>query len=182
MGLNEKTVGGGAASGFATDFTNWLSTGLNNGQFGGASAANGAMGANPMGGTMGISNILNDLLSGGAGNIGGAMSDMISRSNDRNVAGLRSRFGAGGGTAFGTPAAHAEAVMRAEEAPMLTQAIGGLQLQALMPILQMMMGVTGLGTPQAQTTMQPNAWMQGLSALGPLLGGAGTLMGAWKGK
>jgi len=143
MGMKEKTVGGGAATGFAPEFIKWLQGGLSTGTFGGGAAAGAAAGANPIGSTQGFGNVLNDIMAGGAGQIGGSMQQMIEKSTNRNADALRARFGAQGGTAFGTGAQHAEALMRAEQAPQLTQAIGGLQLQALMPILQMMMGLQG---------------------------------------
>jgi hypothetical protein len=94
------------------------------------------------------------------------------QTNDVNS--LRSRFGAGGGTAFGTPAAYAESQYRAQAAPQITSAIGNLQLQALSPLLAQMGALTQRGTPQAENVFQPSALMQGLGIAAPI---AGTLLG-----
>lgn len=176
MGMKEQTVGGGAATGFAPEFIKWLQGGLSTGTFGGMSAAGQYAGANPMGSTQGFGNVLNDIMAGGAGQIGGSMQQMIEKSTNRNADALRARFGAQGGQAFGTPAAFAEATMRAEQAPQLVNAIGGLQLQALMPILQMMMGVTQMGTPQSQTVMKQNPWVQGIGIGTDIINAIGNLV------
>lgn len=155
MGATERTVGGGAAKPVANDFLNFLRTGLNSGTFG-----NGAVDS-----TKGIAGLLNDLLAGGAGNVGGAMGDMIARQRGTDVANLRARFGSGGGTAFGTPGAYAESNYLAESAERLPVAIGQLQLQALMPLLSSLNNATSLGTPQAQSMLEQNPWAAGFGLL-----------------
>lgn len=173
MGTQTKEVGGGPATGLANDFVKFLQSGLNSGTFGGLTGATGAMNANPFGSTMGISGVLNDILSGGAGKIGGSLQQMISQQGDRDANALRARFGAGGGTAFGTPAAYAESLLRSETAPKLTQAIGGLQLQALQPLLGIMAGLAGKGISQRETVQQPSGLANALSIASPIIGAIG---------
>lgn len=148
---------------------------MQTGSYGAGTAGQRQAGSNPFGTTGGIGSILTDLLSGGAGNIGGSIAQLISQQNERDVQGLRSRFGAGGGTAFGTPAAYGEALLRSETAPKLTQAIGGLQTNLLGMLLPLYAGLASKGIPQAETVLQPNALTQGLQLALPLLG---TLFGA----
>lgn len=170
MGTQTKEIGGGPAVGLANDFVKFLQSGLNSGTFGGATAMNGALNANPFGSTGGIAGILNDLLSGGAGNIGGSLQEMISKQGERDVNALRSRFGVSGGQAFGTPAAYAESMLRSETAPKLATAVGGLQLQAMMPLMQMMMGLAGRGITQRETVQTPSPLAQAFSIGAPIIG------------
>jgi hypothetical protein len=156
-----KEYGGGQSTGLANDFMSFLSQGLNTGTFG----TGNAMGSDSYSTTTGMAGVINDILSGGAGEIGGSMQDMITRSNDRSVNDMRSRFGVQGGTAFGTGAQFAEGTMRAEQAPMLTSTIGQLQMQMLAPILQMMFGAAQKGTSQRQGTMSPSPLASGLNIL-----------------
>ena len=184
MGTQTKEVGGGPATGLANDFVKFLQNGLNSGTFGGLTGATGAMNANPMGSTGGIAGVLNDFLSGGAGVVGGSLMDMISKQGERDVNAVRSRFGASGGTAFGTPAAYAESMVRSETAPKLTQAIGGLQMQALMPLLSMMGNLSQKGISQRETVQQPSAFSDIMSIAAPVLGTAlggpmGGALGGW---
>lgn len=162
MAMKYKTVGGTPNEGLPADFTNMLQ-GMLTGSYGGAGASSQAANADPYGSTQGIGGILQDLLSGGAGKIGGSMADMISKTQTRNVNDLRSRFGTGGGTAFGTPAAYAESMLRSEEAPKLTQAIGGLQQNALAQLLPIFAALAARGTPQAEVVGQQNPWVQGIT-------------------
>jgi hypothetical protein len=174
MGTQTKEVGGGPATGLANDFVSFLQNGLNSGTFGGLGAATGFAQANPMQSTQGIAGILNDILSGGAGQLGGSMQQMISQQGERDVNAMRARFGQGGGTAFGTPGQYGEAMLRSETAPKLTQAIGGLQLQALQPLMQMMYGLSGKGISQRETIQQPSAIADALSIASPI---AGSILG-----
>lgn len=130
---------------------------------------------------MGIAGILNDLLSGGAGQVGGSMQQMIHADTERGANALRARFGAGGGTAFGTPGAYAESLYRAEAAPRATQAVAGLQLQALFPIMQMMAALAGRGISQRETIAQPNPVVSGLTALAGGLQAAGGMANTFSG-
>ena len=169
MGTDIKTkeVGGGPAIGLAEDFIKLLS-----GTFGGQPSPGDRFStANPVGSTGGIAEILSNILSPGAGNIGGAYSEMISRENDRNVAAIRSRFGASGGTSFGTPAAYAESQYRAEAAPRTALGIGQLQLQTLLPILQLAAGLSSRGIPQAQELAYGKQ-----SGLGSIISTAGSII------
>lgn len=164
MGPRESTVGGGPATGLANDFIGFLQSAMNTGTFGGGSAAGQAGAANPMASTQGIAGVLNDILSGGAGQIGGNMQQMIARDTDRQALALRERFTNGGGVGYGSPAAGAEALLRSESGAKNIQAIGGMQMQALMPILQMIMQLSGKGISQRETVMSPSPWLQGISA------------------
>lgn len=169
-GPQYKEAGGGPATGLANDFISFLQQGLNTGSFGGASSMQRFGGADPMGATGGIAGILNDLLSSGGGKIGGALSQQIKSSTEDNVGALRARFGASGGTAFGTPAAYAEGVLRSQQAPQLVSAIGGLQMQALSPILQLLGGLSQKGIAQREGYLQPSKFASTVGTLAPIVG------------
>ena len=163
MGLQEKTVGGGAATGLANDFVKFLQNGLNTGTFGTGDA-------NSM--DHGIGSVLNNLFSAGGGAVGGSLADQISKETDRNAAALRARFGVNGGTSFGTGAQFAEGLLRSESAPKITSAIGNLQLSALSPILQTIFGLSQKGLPQAETIDTPSTFSQiaqGIGAVAPII-------------
>ena len=155
MGAKTKEVGGGPATGLADQFVQWLSQGLNTGTFGAGTPA----GTDAVGATGGISAYLNDVLSGGAGRLGGALQQQITTQADRDAATLRARFGAGGGTAFGTGAQFAEGVLRSETAPKIATAVGGLQQNALQMLLPVFASIAGKGITQRQTVAQENPWM-----------------------
>ena len=162
MAPKAKTVGGGNATGLSNDFFDFLSRGLNTGTFGAGGRGS------PYNDTMGIAGILNQLLSKGAGSFGGALGDMINRQNTNNIADLRSRFGFGGGMAYGTPGAQAEAGYRAQHGADTAVAIGGLQLDALKSLFPLYQQAASIGTPQAQTIMQQNPLAGALSAIAPV--------------
>jgi hypothetical protein len=170
MGTQTKEVGGGPATGLANDFVKFLQSGLNSGTFGGLSGATGAMNANPFGSTNGIAGVLNDILSGGAGKLGGSLQELIGKQETRDVNDLRARFGASGGTAFGTPAAYAESLLRSETAPKLTQAVGGLQLQTLSQLLPLLAGLSQRGISQRETVQQPSPLANAFSIAAPVIG------------
>lgn len=179
MGTKTKEVGGGPATGLANDFTKWLQAGLTSGTFGGGTAAYGANNANPVANTAGISGVLNDILAGGGGNIGGSLAELISKDTERQAAALRARFGAGGGTGYGSGASLAEAQLRSESAPKLTAAVGQLQLQALAPILSALLGISGKGISQREVVATPSTGAQILGTVAPVLGAvAGGPLGA----
>lgn len=159
MAPQVSNVGGGPATGLAKDFTGWLDKALNSGSFGPAGTGN------PTGDTAGFSGMLNDILAGGAGKLGGSLNQLIKSKQEGDIGDLRSRFGASGGMAFGTPAAYAEAQLRAKQGPEAATAIGGLQLSALMPILQMIAGLSGKGIPQAESVVSTNPWLSGFEAV-----------------
>lgn len=162
MAPKPKTVGGGHATGLSNDFFDFLQRGLNTGSFGMGSRGS------PGNDTMGIAGILNDLLKGGAGNIGGSLGEMISRQNTNNIADLRARYGAGGGMAYGTPGGQAEAGYRAQHGADSAVAIGGLQLDALKALFPLYAQAAQIGTPQAQTIMQQNPIAAGLGTIAPI--------------
>lgn len=166
MGSQTKSIGGGPAVPLANSFTNWLMQGLNTGSFGPGFGA----GTDAIGSTRGISGVLNDILSGGAGKVGGAMQQMIQRQEGMDTDALRSRFGAQGGTAFGTGAQFAEAQLRSQTAPQLTTAIGQLQLSALAPILQSIYGLSQKGISQRQDYVEPSGLSQAIGAIAPIAG------------
>ena len=173
-----RESGGGPATGLANDFVGWLQQALQTGSFGGGTAGQRAGGADPFGSTSGISGILNDLLSQGGGRVGGAYSDMISKQGERDVNALRSRFGYSGGTAFGTPAAHGEALLRSETAPKLTAAIGGLQMGALSQLLPIFAGLSGKGIAQREGYLEPAGWLSAIQTAAPFIGaGIGAMTG-----
>lgn len=177
MGVQTKTVGGGPATGLANDFVQFLMQGLNTGTFGAGNHA----GSDAIGQTRGIAGVLNDILSNGGGTAGGALRTQIENETNRNAADLRARFGAQGGTAFGTGAQFAEGVLRSESAPKIATAVGNLQLAALSPILQAMMGLSERGIPQAENITTPSALgqiTQGLGAIAPIVATALTPAGA----
>lgn len=166
MGATYKERGGGKATGLGNDLIQFLSQGLNTGTFG----AGNAMGNDSYGQTMGIAGVLNDLLMGGAGNIGGAQGQVISQGINDQAGELRSRFGVGGGTAFGTGAQYAEGTMRAQAAPQLAMAGGQLQLNALSQLLPMFASIAGRGMSQRQGIMQPHPLASAASIAAPIIG------------
>ena|SRR5437773_2903197 len=157
-----KTVGGGPATGLADSFVEFLKQGLTTGNFGNPSQA--AFGANPIGSTQGIAGILNEILSPGAGKMGGSLQDIIANRQAGDIANLRSRYSMGG-VGTGTPSAYAETNYRARAAPEAAIQIGQLQQSYLLPLLQMITGISGKGIPQAQTMISPSPFMQALNAL-----------------
>lgn len=165
-----KEVGGGPATGLANDFIGWLSQGLNTGTFGVGNPA----GTDAHGATVGMGGVLNDMLAGGAGNLGGAFTDMISKQGERDAMGLRARFGAGGGTAFGTGAQYGESLLRSETAPKLVSAAGGLQMQALQMLLPMFANMSQKGITQRQTVQEQNPWAQAAGLIAPIAAAAFT--------
>jgi len=177
VGPNFKEVGGGPATGLANSLIQLLQGGLT-GNFGGVGVT-GRTGpldrvdqSDPTGRTLGIAGVLNDILSGGAGNLGGSLQKILAAQGTRDVADLRSRYTAGGGTSLGTPAAFAESLYRSEAAPRSAMAVGNLQLQALLPILQMITGLSGKGISQRQTVAQPSRLTSAIGTIAPIVGAA----------
>ena len=162
-----REVGGGPATGLANDFVSFLQHGLNTGSFGAGTAGQRFMGADPMGSTMGIGSVLNALLSGEAA---GPMSELISKQGERDVAALRSRFGASGGMAFGTPAAFGEAVLRSETAPRIAQVVQQGQLAAISQLLPLFANISMRGITQREGVMQPSALSQAIGIAAPIIG------------
>jgi len=107
-----------------------------------------------------------------------AVQKIIQEQSGRDVADLRERFTAGGGSQ-GTPSAVAEGLFRSEVAPRLAAATGQLdlaasqqQIQALIPILQVLSQFSGRGVPQAAPFVEVKEGP--LSKIGGLLGGVAT--------
>jgi hypothetical protein len=159
MSARYKEYGGGAATGLSDNLIAFLSQGLNTGTFGAGSPAGGGA----MGQTVGIAGVLNDILSGGAGNLGGSMSQLIKNDTADQVNSLRARYGSSGGTAYGTGAQYAEGVLRSKQAPALTAAVGNLQLSAVQNLLGLLGQISQKGIAQRQGVMEQNPLMTGLS-------------------
>lgn len=157
MGAKTKKVGGSrGGEQFSNSFVDALSglmygSATGRGRVGGSGYA-GQSAVDQAGGVFGT---LQSILGPGAGEIGGALAKTLESDIATGRDTLRARFGAGGGQAFGTPGAYAEAKYNATVAPEVTKAIGGLQLQALGPVLQAMFGTYGHETPGAQIVQQP---------------------------
>lgn len=166
MGVKTKEMGGGAATGLSNDWIHSLQSLLNGGGLGTAGS--------PMtGGNSGnIMSVLQDILSGGQGKAGSAISQLLSTQQTRDVNGLRSRFGVGGGTAFGTPGAYAESNYRAQAAPQITQAITGMQLQAMGPLFAALTGLSDKGITQRQLVQEKSGLAQGIGMVSQLAGAA----------
>lgn len=174
MGAKYKEYGGGPATGLADNFISFLSQGLNTGSFGAGSAA----GGDAVGQTSGIAGVLNDILSGGAGNLGGSMAQLIRNDTTDQVNQMRARFGVGGGTAYGTGAQYGEGILRAKQAPALTTAVGNLQLGAIQNLLGIMAGLAGKGITQRQGAMEENPWMTGAKIAGGVIKQGAAMMAA----
>lgn len=174
MGAKYKEYGGGPATGLADNFIQFLSQGLNTGTFGAGQAA----GGDAMGQTQGIAGVLNDILSGGAGNLGGSMAQLIKNDTNDQVNALRARFGAAGGTAYGTGAAYGEGVLRSKQAPALTTAVGNLQMGAIQNLMGIMAQLAGKGIAQRQGVMEENPWMTGAKVAGGIVKTGAAMMAA----
>lgn len=162
-------VGGGKATGLGNDLATWLDQALRTGTFGSGAGGGSAAGnfANN-----GISAIFNDILSPGAGKLGGALGETIQNQKQFDLSSILGRFGAGGGMSFGSPAAYGASNYLAKEAPAEALGIGNLQMSALAPILNMMMGIGQKGISQRQTMVQPSDLSQALSVIAPVAGAA----------
>lgn len=172
MNHKYQEYGGGPAVGLAENFTNFLNRIITTGSFGGTTAAQQANAANPIGSTQDVFGFLNSIIQGPDAGLITTINDMISKETDRSANALRARFGAQGGMAFGTPAAFAEGVLRAEAAPRAALAVDeinrankALGIQALMPLFQMASGLSQAGIAPRQGTLQPPGWLQGVNLL-----------------
>lgn len=166
MGTKYMEQGGGPATGLADNLVNFLSQGLNTGTFGAGTAA----GGDAVGQTAGIAGILNDILSGGAGKLGGSMASLISRDTQSQVQDLRARYGASGGTAYGTGAQYAESNLRARQAPALASAVGNLQLNAVQNLLGIISQISQKGIAQRQGTVSQSPLASAASIAAPIIG------------
>ncbi len=186
MGTTEKQVGGGAATPFSEEFINQFLFPILFGQGAGppgAPAKGGMFGggalakkfgrgtpadkfaqSRPFDMTSGIAGQLMKLVQGRdiAGEKG-SLASVIESDIQTGVADLRERFTAAGGGGLGTPGAVAESKFRAEAVPRKALAIGQLeqqnimqQLAAILPLLQIMSGISGMGIPQAGIISQPD--------------------------
>jgi hypothetical protein len=174
MSNKYKEQGGGPATGLADSFVQFLSQGLNTGTFGSGTPA----GGDAMGSTIGIAGVLNDILSGGAGKLGGSLSQLISNDTNDQVNALRARYGAAGGTAYGTGAQYGEGVIRAKQAPQLASAVGNLQMNAIQNLLGIIGNISQKGITQRQGTVSPSPWATAASIAAPI---AGAVLGSFGG-
>jgi hypothetical protein len=172
MGQQIKTAGG-TGTGLGKDLANIFDVGINTGSFGTRSPAGGGA----VDSTTGIFGVLNDLLSGGAGKLGGSLAEMIGRNQQKDIADIHQRYGA---TSLGTPGAYAESNYRARAAPEAATAIGSLQLSALMPLLQMITGFGGKDVAQSQLFASANPLLSMFEAGAGALPGVGDIMKAIK--
>lgn len=173
--MQSKQVGGSAGTTqLADEFIKMLMGGLTGQGFGAAGGRTGSAAVGESG--MNMFSVLNNVLAGGGGEAGASINQMIQRDIERQSNALRARFNQGGGMAMGTPAAYAESNLRAEAAPRATQAITEMQMQALMPLMQIMTGMASKGITQREEVMQPSPFMQFMSAMGPVLGNALPMM------
>lgn len=141
--------------------------------------------SDPLGQTQGIAGVINDILGGSQLDTTQALQQQIQTDIDTGVADLRAGFGASGGTSLGTPASVGEAIFRSRAAPLKTIATEGLlrgrqqlQLQTLLPILQLIASLSGRGIPQAQEEVltSPNDFLQILQGLSGAAQGAGSVL------
>lgn len=111
-----------------------------------------------------------------------AIQQIIQTSSDRQISNIRERFTAGGGSR-GTPSAVAEGLFRSEVTPRIAAATGELELranqqrsQALFQLLQILLGFSGRGIPQARTDVivnpGPLETLAGLGQTGAAIAGA----------
>ena len=144
--------------------------------------------SNAIGRSLGAFDTINKLISGtDITGMGKSLESIIESDIGRNVADLRERFTAGGGGGIGTPEAVAESLFRSEALPRKTMALGQLdiqskqqQLAALMPLLQLIAQMSGMGIPQAQSSafFDPGAFAQFMSGLGGVAKGVAGVAGA----
>lgn len=166
---------GNSATGFSNSFMGMLGNLFGTGGPGAGSALGQQGRSNPIGQTQGgVQGILSDILSPGAGKLGGALGSMINQQQTRDTQGINERFSSFGGTSLGSPAAGALAQYKAQAAPAAASAIGNLQLGAISPLL----GAGGFLAGRGVTTpmMQTSPFMQGLQALPGLSQGVGSIL------
>ena len=181
MGGDPETItsGGGAAGPVAEDFAKFLQ-----GIFSGGGGL--GPGNDPTGQTTAIMKALNELIAGvDVSGPQAAIQQTIQQDSERQVANIRERFTAGGGSQ-GTPSAVAEGLVRSNVTPRIATAVGDLALrsnqqrrQALLSFLQLIGGFAGRGVPQARTDVVVNP---GGLATAAILGGAtASVVGAARG-
>lgn len=132
--------------------------------------------------TQGLAQALNAIVQGpDVTGTQSAVQQIIQQQSERDVADIRERFTAGGGSR-GTPSAVAEGLFRSELAPRLAAVTGQLdlaasqqQIQALIPILQVLSQFSGRGVPQASPFVEVKEGpLQTIAGLGVGVGSAAT--------
>lgn len=162
MSYKERTVGGGPAKQLGQDWTNLLSQFITSGSFGGSTASQQFGGADPGGSAQNVFSLLNSIISNPAADK--SVQDLIARDTERGRNALRESFG--GGTSMGSPAAFAQALFESEQAPRTAVAMDEMakgRLGALLPLFGFANQTAGLGIPQAQSTLEPPAWLQAVN-------------------
>lgn len=197
MGASTETIesGGGAATPVAEEFGRFLESLFTGGTARGPGTPQnvpGILGATftpkfgertPVDQTTDIMKSLQALIAGP--DVSGqqsAIQQIIQTSSDRQISNIRERFTAGGGSR-GTPSAVAEGLFRSEVTPRIAAATGELELranqqrsQALFQLLQILLGFSGRGIPQARTDVivkpGPLETLAGLGQTGASIAGA----------
>lgn len=174
MGAKSKKIGGSkGGAGVSDSYTKAIQALL-----GGGGSQSGYLGAgNPAGeGAMrsgqGAADFYGSLLSGGAGEVGGAIQQLLQRTQDRDVMKLKESARASGGAQFGTPGQYAEGVYRGEAAPNIMKAIGELQANAAKDIFGMSRDIYARETPQAEMLVEPGIFDRILQSVGAVSGAA----------
>jgi hypothetical protein len=182
MGARYREFGGGPAVGVADEWAQMLQSLMRGGSTPGIqfdrALTNNTPGSptNPVTGSGGIGNVLQSILSPGAGQVGGSLQEIIQRDTERQRNALRAQYGATG-SSFGSGAAQTEALFSAEAAPRAALGIGNLQLQVLAQILPLLNSFAGRGVSQRSGALEQNPILQGIDAASGLIGAAGTLAG-----
>jgi hypothetical protein len=171
MGAKAKKIGGSkGGQGVSDKYTSAIQALLGGDAQSGYLGAGRPAGEGAMRQGQGAADIYSSLLSGGAGEIGGAIQQLLQRTQDRDVMKMKEAGRASGGAQFGTPGQYAEAMYRGEAAPNITAAIGKLQMDAARDIFGMSKDIYGRETPQAEMMIEPGVFdkiMQGVGAIAP---------------
>lgn len=119
-----------------------------------------------------IGDALTRLLSGDLENpLNNSINQAIQTQRSDDIDELRARYNMQGLT-YSTPAAYGESEYLARSAPNLLNALGGQQIQALSMILPQLMGLTQMGTPQAQIIQEPSTFQNIVGGITGLAGAA----------
>lgn len=171
MGAKSKKIGGSkGGAGVSDKYTSAIQALLGGDAQSGYLGAGNPAGANAMKSGQGAADFYASLLGEGAGNVGGAIAQLLQRTQDRDVMKLKEAGRASGGAQFGTPGQYAESMYRGEAAPNIMQAIGQLQANAAKDIFGMSRDIYARETPQAEMMVEPGIFdkiLQGVGAIAP---------------
>jgi hypothetical protein len=169
MGARYREVGGGPATGVADSWANTLQS-----MMGGGSTPSTQMNNAPNA----MARIMQEILSPGAGAIGGNFASQIERGIGRERGALTSRFSSMNG-GYGSGAGQALAQFGAEVADRVPMDIANLQMGTIQQLMQAIGQFSQRGVSQRSTVAEPNPWLQGLQAfgdvaktVGPMIAGA----------